>query len=336
VVSVDLSLVFQILLMILFIITMNGLLYKPFLKIMNERKSRLEGMKRDAENSSNETRCLSDAFSTEIKAAAEASRARISATTQESESDSRMKIQEALKFCEAELSTYRKNLEAELDQEKLMTEQRIANLSEMIRRKLIPGLLACFLLTGGIGSASSPSHAEDASPHESDHGGISELARTVDFVLMAGLLVFLLRKPVGAALTSRINTIRDSLETSRKRQEDAQIETTRMRERMQSLPVEKSRIEQNTAIQVDQIKDSYRQMTVERIEKMQQDSKRQLRAQFIAAQKELRRHISQEAIHKVRLEFEKGLTVEADRKMVGECIDQMNEFFRGKGGAIHV
>ena len=289
-----------------------------------------------SEISDAETRRLSEAFTAELKSATESGRSRIAVTTQESETDSRKKIQETLRACETELSSYRNHLEAELEQEKQSTEQRIADLSGLIRRKLIPGLIACLLLTGGIGSASSPSHAEADSSRESEHGGISELARTVDFVLMAGLLVFLLRKPVGTALTSRINAIRDSLETSRKRQENAQQETIRMRERVQSLPAEKSRIDQDAAQQIDQIRDSFRRMTVERIERMHQDCKRQLRSQFNAARKDLRRHISEEAIRRVRLDFEKGVSVEADRKMVSECIDRMNEFFSGKGGAIHV
>lgn len=337
-VSVDLSVVFELILLILFVITLNILLYKPFLRIMRDRKDWLDTMKKEIEATEEETVKLNVEFSAELRSATDASRVQIMSVLQQTEAGSRKVILETTRSCDTQIEEHRKQTDAAFEAEKRMTETRINELAALIRKKLIPCLVIFFCIIGGTTrGAESAHHAENATDHSAhDEGGISEIARIVDFVLMAGLLFYFLRKPVSSALSGRIQSIRDRIDTFQTQKTESTNRLADVREHQRQLPAERLRIEHETSRQVEQIQESQRAASNERIERLQQECLRQKASQEDSARRLLRCHIAQSAVDRVRQELEMGLDDATDRLIVADCIDRMKLYFSEKGGKIHV
>lgn len=87
------------------------------------------------------------------------------------------------------------------------------------RRFLFWGLLAALTLTAGVAFASSGGGGHVV---ESKHWMTTDTARVLNFVVLLSLLVFVLRKPVANALSGRVETIREELDTLETQKVDAE------------------------------------------------------------------------------------------------------------------
>lgn len=185
------------------------------------------------------------------------------------------------------------------------------------RRLLFWGLVTALTLTAGAAFASSGGGEHVAA---SKHWLTTDTARVMNFVVLMSLLVFVLRKPVANALSGRIDTIRDELETLEKQKADA----------VKTLSVYETKIatlEREVEVILGQYKEQG-EAAKKRIfaeaelhaAKLEAQAKRNIDHEFKTARADLMAEIMTQALEKAEAMIREQITADDQEKLVDDYL----------------
>lgn len=195
-----------------------------------------------------------------------------------------------------------------------------------MRQALFVLLLAGCLLAGGgrLGAGSSLlGWALEAPPRaapESQEEGPGELFKVINFIILAGVLGFLLRKPMKDFFVQRSATIQRELEEGRKALESSEAQLRAMEEKLRRLGEEISALRASAARETDAERQRLRQEAAQEAERILESARVRLEAENRSARLELKIFAAQEALKLAEQMIRERLDDPTRRELVRQFI----------------
>jgi len=178
-------------------------------------------------------------------------------------------------------------------------------------------LLVCLSL--GIGSVLAASGEESAAK-----GWIAtDTYRVINFVVLLAALIFILRKPISQALSSRIKNIREQLESLEIQKAEAEKQLAQYNEKLSQLEKEAEKIIKGYIKQGNEAKAKILKEAEETAEKLQAQALRNIEHEFDKARQELQREIVEKSLEKAEQTLKKAITARDQDKLVDEYLDKV-------------
>jgi F-type H+-transporting ATPase subunit b len=182
---------------------------------------------------------------------------------------------------------------------------------------IVAVVLVC--LTMGIGTVLAASGAEGATK-----GWVAtDTYRLMNFVVLLAALVFILRKPISQALSSRITSIREQLESLEAQKAEAEKQLAQYNEKLSQLEKEAERIVKGYIEQGNEAKAKILKEAQETAEKLQAQARRSIENEFDKARLELQREVVEKSLLKAEETLKKAITARDQDKLVDEYLDKV-------------
>lgn len=136
-VSVDGSLVLQIVNFLLLIWIMNMVLYKPIRKILLERKAKVDGLQSDIEDSDRQVQSIEDAYAAGVRQARAAGQKEKEALMQAAIEEEKAIVGKINESAQAELKTVKEKITQEMGTVKAALEEEIDAFANAIEQKIL-------------------------------------------------------------------------------------------------------------------------------------------------------------------------------------------------------
>jgi len=187
------------------------------------------------------------------------------------------------------------------------------------RRLLFWGLFAVLTLTAGAAFASSGGgHAAEAK-----HWLTTDTARVLNFVVLMGFLFFVLRKPVSNALSGRISTIKDELDTLEKQKADAEKTLAEYETKIATLEDEVEVILGQYRDQGEAAKKRIMEEAELHAVKLEEQAKRNIDHEFKAARADLKAEIMALALSKAEALIQEKISTDDQEKLVDDYLTKV-------------
>jgi F-type H+-transporting ATPase subunit b len=195
------------------------------------------------------------------------------------------------------------------------------------RRGLLLAMSMLALLWGGFVFASSG--GGDA--HEGDaHGAVkakgwvaTDTYRVLNFAVLAGALVFLLRKPLSQALDSRIKGIQAQLEDLESKKAEAEKVLSEYNAKIAKLSQESEGIVAEYIRQGNEAKIRILKEAEASAYKLEEQARRNIENEFEVAKLRLQQDIFEKAMLKAEEIIKKNITADDQNRLVDEYLDKV-------------
>ena len=182
------------------------------------------------------------------------------------------------------------------------------------------------LLWGGLAFASSGGNA-----HEGDaHGEVkakgwvaTDTYRVLNFAVLAGALVFLLRKPLSQALDSRIKGIQAQMEDLEAKKAEAEKVLSEYNAKIARLSQESEGIVAEYVRQGNEAKARILKEAELSAYKLEEQARRNIENEFEAAKLRLQQDIFEKAMIKAEEIIKKNITADDQNRLVDEYLDKV-------------
>jgi len=187
-------------------------------------------------------------------------------------------------------------------------------------RSIIVGLLVVLLsLSMGVANALGASGGEGGAK-----GWIAtDTWRVMNFVVLLVALIFILRKPVSQALSSRIKNIREQLERLETQKAEAEKQLAQYNEKLSQLEKEAEKIIEGYIKQGNEAKAKILKEAEATAEKLQVQARRNIEHEFGKARQELQREVVEKSLAKAEETLKKAITAQDQDKLVDEYLDKV-------------
>lgn len=185
-------------------------------------------------------------------------------------------------------------------------------------RNILPGVLMVFLcLVAGTAIAAS-----------GEGGGgkgwvAADTYRVMNFVVLLVALILVLRKPISQALSSRIKTIKEQLETLETQKAEAEKKLAQYNEKLSQLESEAEKIVQGYIQQGNEAKAKILKEAEATAEKLQLQAKRNIDNEFGKARQELQKEVVEKSLVQAEGMLRQTITDEDQDKLVNEYLDKV-------------
>jgi F-type H+-transporting ATPase subunit b len=189
------------------------------------------------------------------------------------------------------------------------------------RARVIVGgvLFVLLLLSMGVGSALGASGGEGAAK-----GWVAtDTWRVMNFVVLLAALIFILRKPISQALSSRIKDIRQQLESLEAQKVEAEKQLAQYNEKLSQLESEAEKIVEGYIKQGNEAKAKILKEAEATAEKLQVQARRNIEHEFGKARQELQREVVEKSLVKAEETLKKAITDQDQDKLVDEYLDKV-------------
>ncbi|SCY79526.1 F0F1 ATP synthase subunit B [Desulfoluna spongiiphila] len=187
------------------------------------------------------------------------------------------------------------------------------------RRLLFWGLFVALTLTAGAAFASSGGgHAAEAK-----HWLTTDTARVLNFVVLMGFLFFVLRKPVSNALSGRISTIKDELDTLEKQKADAEKTLAEYETKIATLEDEVEVILGQYRDQGEAAKKRIMEEAELHAVKLEEQAKRNIDHEFKAARADLKAEIMALALSRAEALIQEKINTDDQEKLVDDYLNKV-------------
>lgn len=211
------------------------------------------------------------------------------------------------------------------------------------RRKLAAALLASVLVVGApavaFARAAQPrtdpvatgqtepgvSH-EAAGPVEEEHAGrgiVDVLARVVNFGILAGTLVYLLRSPIAQYLSNRDAQIRSDLINAAETRQAAAAQIEEIDRRMKALPGELEALRAQGAREIETEEARIRAVSAAERNRLLEQARREIDLQVKVAERELVSHAADLAVGVAADRIKHSITDDDQRRLVDRYVQQL-------------
>jgi len=187
-------------------------------------------------------------------------------------------------------------------------------------RVIVLGVLfVLLLLSMGVGNALGASGGEGGAK-----GWVAtDTWRVMNFVVLLVVLIFILRKPISQALSSRIKDIREQLESLEAQKAEAEKQLAQYNEKLSQLESEAEKIVEGYIKQGNEAKAKILREAEATAEKLQVQARRNIEHEFGKARQELQREVVEEALVKAEETLKKAITAPDQDKLVDEYLDKV-------------
>jgi len=187
-----------------------------------------------------------------------------------------------------------------------------------IRNRLAP-LVAVMVLSVGAGLAWAASGGEAA------HGGFTSTDgfRVMNFVVLAAVLFFLLRKPIPRALNNRIRGIEDQLKDLEARRSEAETRLAECTQKLSALEKEAERIVADYVRQGQEARARILKEAESAAEKIRLQARRNIEHEFEQTKAQLQREIFEKALAKAEELLKQNITAQDQNQLIGEYLQKV-------------
>jgi F-type H+-transporting ATPase subunit b len=179
----------------------------------------------------------------------------------------------------------------------------------------------CFVAPGFCSS--------DTEGHGASHGTKGWVAtdtyRVMNFLVLAVALIFILRKPLKQALSSRITGIQDQLDELEVKKKEAEAKLAEYSEKLASLDQESERIVMEYIRQGEEAKRRILKEAASASEKLEAQAKRNIQLEFKQARERLHHDVLEKALAKAEALVKENVTVRDQEKLVDDYLKKVVE-----------
>ncbi len=147
--------------------------------------------------------------------------------------------------------------------------------------------------------------------------------RVMNFVVLLAALIFILRKPISQALSSRIKSIKEQLESLETQKAEAEKKLAQYNEKLSQLESEAEKIVQGYIQQGNEAKAKILKEAEATAEKLQVQAKRNIEHEFSKARQELQRDVVEKSLAQAEEMLKKTITDKDQDKLVNEYLDKV-------------
>lgn len=185
------------------------------------------------------------------------------------------------------------------------------------RRILIGILIALLCLSLGTAAAAS-----------GESGGgkgwvATDTYRVMNFVVLLVALILILRKPISQALSSRIKTIKEQLESLETQKTEAEKKLAQYNDKLSELESEAEKIIQGYIQQGNEAKAKILKEAESTAEKLQLQAKRNIEHEFNKARQELQQEVVEKSLLQAEEMLKKTISDRDQDKLVNEYLDKV-------------
>lgn len=166
--------------------------------------------------------------------------------------------------------------------------------------------------------ASANAEGEEESNHET-------LFKVINFVILAGALAYLLRKPLATFFTARSESIRKSLEEGRKALEASQAQLQAVERKLQGLEEEIVRFKADSAAEMEAERERLRQAAAVEAERILHFARAQIDSAMRAAKLELKSYAARQAVDLAEQTIRQRLDEAGRAELVERFVRQLSQ-----------
>lgn len=181
----------------------------------------------------------------------------------------------------------------------------------------VAGIL--LLMTAGMVFAASGGGQGD----EGSGWAATDTYRIFNFVVLAGILVFLLRNPVKQFFGSRIRVIREQLEDLENQKQEAEKKLTEYNERLAAMSRESEKIIEDYRRQGENLRDQILKEAEAAAGKLEEQARKNIEREFAQAKLHLETEVFDKALEKAEQKLKRITTHDDQEKLVREYLDKV-------------
>jgi F-type H+-transporting ATPase subunit b len=172
--------------------------------------------------------------------------------------------------------------------------------------------------------AAGAEHAAEAE-HGEEHGGgvVDTIARLVNFAILAGTLVYLLKSPIRTYLADRGTQIRSDLVNAAAMKETAAAQIAEIERKMQALPGELETLRAQGAQEIAAEEARIRAAAAAERDRLLDQARREIDLQVKVAERELVAHAAGLAVGVASERIRKNITDEDQKRLVDRYVQQL-------------
>jgi F-type H+-transporting ATPase subunit b len=162
--------------------------------------------------------------------------------------------------------------------------------------------------------------------HEAEGGldkGKDLIWRIMNFALLAGILIFLLRKPLPKALASRRQGIKDELDDLEAQKGDAEKQLAGYKEKLSLLDKEVERIVAEYIQEGEAVKANIIEEARAAAEKLQEQAKKNIEHEFHKAKQQLKAEMADEAVAMAEKLIKKDIKPKDQKRLIDEYLTKV-------------
>jgi F-type H+-transporting ATPase subunit b len=189
--------------------------------------------------------------------------------------------------------------------------------SKKLRTTLIGVLVVLLCLSFGAAMASSGGDSGAKGWVKTDW------FRVMNFVVLAGVLVFILRKPVSKALSSRIKDIQEQLESLEGQRAEAEKQLAHYNEKLSQIESEAAKIVDAYIKQGSEAKAKILKEAEQTAEKLRAQARRNIEHEFDKAKQKLQQEVVESSLQMAQESLKKEITAQDQDKLIDEYINKV-------------
>jgi F-type H+-transporting ATPase subunit b len=197
---------------------------------------------------------------------------------------------------------------------------KIAGTVKHLCKRTLPVASAIFFVSAGIALASSGGGHEAAAPKG---WLVTDTYKVLNFLVLAGILFYITRKPVAQFFSSRIKGIQDQLADLEQKKAAAQKTLADYEEKISDLSKESEKIVQDYVRQGEEAKKRILAEAEAQAIKLEESAKRNIEQEFKAAKSRLRQEIAEKALVEAELLVKASIVSDDQDRLVDEYLDKV-------------
>ena len=178
-------------------------------------------------------------------------------------------------------------------------------------------VVSVLLAFGSLWASSEGGHGGSAGK------GMDLLWRTMNFAVLAGLLIFLLRKPIARGLESRRQGIKDQLDGLARQKQEAERTLAEYKEKLALLDKEVEKIMAEYIQEGEATKAKIIEEAKVTAQKLQEQAKKNIEQEFEKTKQQLKAEMAEEAVAMAEALIKKDIKDEDQDRLVGEYLTKV-------------
>lgn len=150
-----------------------------------------------------------------------------------------------------------------------------------------------------------------------------ELWKFINLAIFTGVAIYILRKPISAALATRRDAIRQELIQAQEQKAQAVAKMTEAESLLSRLDVEVRTINEHARQEAESERQRVIASTAHEIDKLKQQAEREIETADKVARKELRQFLAQRSVEVARANVRGRMKPEDDRALIEESIGEL-------------
>ena len=187
-------------------------------------------------------------------------------------------------------------------------------------KTMVPVISSLLFVFAGIALASSGGEHGAAEPKG---WVITDTYKVMNFIVLAGALFYIARKPVVEFFSSRVKGIQEELAELEQKKTDAQKCLAEYADKMENLNKESQRIVEEYTKQGEAAKKRILAEAESQAAKLEETAKRNIEQEFKAAKLKLQKEIAEKALNQAEALVKESISTEDQDRLVDEYLEKV-------------